>query len=402
MSKSADQRTGSRPLLSMEAALCLLLSCAIAATLEAQTEWKAVRGRTFNTESSDRPPIHLWPTTMTLGPDGNLYIGDRQGTNAIFVYSIEGELVRQIGRHGRGPGEFDELSCLGFRGDTLWAYDANLKRVTLFDLKGKRIAEEPKGASPRNEHRIRSQMGVRGYMADGSLILWAMTSSAPGLWDGEQVIRVVSYRHFSDTAVVMDSTPVLSEPGKREIILGAASIISGPSPLKTRASVSKTGLGWVVATPILGKGYRIEFTRTTDPPLRREVTDKPRKMPPGALEAWVTRWVNHASNTGDTKAKYRTALERGVADIEYLSPVTGLLYGVDGTVWVRRDWLDIDESKPGQTVRWDLLDQTGKVIAYLSLPAIAQLAIATRSRVWVIEENQDGVRELVRYEIAAR
>jgi hypothetical protein len=67
--------------------------------------------------------------------DGNIYVGEGLDVE-IRVYSPEGELLRRIGRRGEGPGEFDGLPRFGVQGDTVWAYDNGLRRITLFDREG--------------------------------------------------------------------------------------------------------------------------------------------------------------------------------------------------------------------------------------------------------------------------
>jgi hypothetical protein len=57
---------------------------------------------------------------------------DRQ----IRVYDEAGTLLRRIGGAGEGPGEFGGSPSFGVVGDTVWAYDGRLERITLFDRRG--------------------------------------------------------------------------------------------------------------------------------------------------------------------------------------------------------------------------------------------------------------------------
>jgi hypothetical protein len=62
---------------------------------------------------------------------GNIYVADRW---AIRVFAPNGRLVRSIGRHGRGPGEFGALASVAVMpGDSLYAYDGELNRATVFE-----------------------------------------------------------------------------------------------------------------------------------------------------------------------------------------------------------------------------------------------------------------------------
>jgi hypothetical protein len=55
------------------------------------------------------------------------------GSNELRFFSPDGEFLRQAGREGGGPGESRALwSVSRYRGDSLVAYDFQLRRVTVF------------------------------------------------------------------------------------------------------------------------------------------------------------------------------------------------------------------------------------------------------------------------------
>lgn len=66
---------------------------------------------------------------------GLLYVTQPQD-HVILVLDAKGTLLRRIGRKGAGPGEFRSIGALGMKGDTLWAHDYILRRVTFFALTG--------------------------------------------------------------------------------------------------------------------------------------------------------------------------------------------------------------------------------------------------------------------------
>lgn len=71
--------------------------------------------------------------TVSVDRNGRVYIMDRREEN-IHVYKPDGELLSKIGREGRGPGEFLDMSTIRMDGDRLMVYDMNLKRIQWFDL----------------------------------------------------------------------------------------------------------------------------------------------------------------------------------------------------------------------------------------------------------------------------
>lgn len=67
-------------------------------------------------------------------PDGRIVVGDR-GAYSVRVFSADGKPLKQLGRKGSGPGEFQYLARLWRCGDEIFAYDIqNGYRVTVFSL----------------------------------------------------------------------------------------------------------------------------------------------------------------------------------------------------------------------------------------------------------------------------
>ncbi|MFO7767906.1 MAG: 6-bladed beta-propeller [bacterium] len=73
------------------------------------------------------------------GGDGRFYVADARNVR-IAVFGPDGIYQHDIGRYGKGPGEFDMRFHLeALRGDTLQVFDASLQRTTLFRTDGSLI-----------------------------------------------------------------------------------------------------------------------------------------------------------------------------------------------------------------------------------------------------------------------
>jgi hypothetical protein len=72
--------------------------------------------------------------------------------------------------------------------------------------------------------------------------------------------------------------------------------------------------------------------------------------------------------------------------------VLDLILGDDETAWLLMRDLTAK-------VRYRALDARGSIIGEVVLPARSMLARATRSTVWVIEYDEDGVPSVVRYRV---
>lgn len=73
-------------------------------------------------------------TSVVPGPDGHIYVADRQTSN-IRVFDPSGTYVRTLGRRGEGPGEFERIETMAFdASDYLLVWDASLRyRLTRLD-----------------------------------------------------------------------------------------------------------------------------------------------------------------------------------------------------------------------------------------------------------------------------
>lgn len=82
-------------------------------------------------ESSDSTE-YLFGGIQVVKKYDNLFVADRSD-NAIRVYSPSGTFIQKIGRRGRGPGDFLDVSDFFFKDKHLYVLDARTPRVTVFD-----------------------------------------------------------------------------------------------------------------------------------------------------------------------------------------------------------------------------------------------------------------------------
>ena len=82
------------------------------------------------------------PTDVAVAVDGSIYIADGYGNNRVVQFSAEGHYVREWGRKGIGPGEFElphsiAMDAMG----RLYVADRGNARVQLFDSTGGYLRE---------------------------------------------------------------------------------------------------------------------------------------------------------------------------------------------------------------------------------------------------------------------
>ena len=105
-----------------------------------------------NSDASALPPLHVVEDRrigsvddpnigfsriggVDVDEDGLIYVNELLDSE-IRVYDENGNLKRAIGGPGKGPGEFQRVMSFGVLGDTVWAIDMSLRRITLFDRSG--------------------------------------------------------------------------------------------------------------------------------------------------------------------------------------------------------------------------------------------------------------------------
>jgi len=94
----------------------------------------------------------------------------------IVIYSASGTLEKRFGAFGAGPGEFRELSRVfaSGAGDTLVAFDAVLRRASVFDTTGKVVRSFAPNPIPDGNPSF-----VAGAFGDGSLLLASGAAFTP-------------------------------------------------------------------------------------------------------------------------------------------------------------------------------------------------------------------------------
>lgn len=70
---------------------------------------------------------------VAVDRSGRVFIADIQ-QQVIHVFNSNGRFLRQLGRSGKGPGEFVTLKWVQIQNDYLYAYDPNQQQVSVFSL----------------------------------------------------------------------------------------------------------------------------------------------------------------------------------------------------------------------------------------------------------------------------
>lgn len=86
-------------------------------------------------ESNENVFINGYIGELAIDDEDHVYItGSKIGSVAIYVFAPDGKFIAKIGRHGRGPGEFESISSLDVFETKLYAFDPRQQKFSVFSL----------------------------------------------------------------------------------------------------------------------------------------------------------------------------------------------------------------------------------------------------------------------------
>lgn len=308
-------------------------------------------------------------------------------TDQIKVFGPDGRYLRQIGRKGPGPGEFTILSRISWLDGDIVATDFQAKRLTRFTEEGV-VVDSRQMQFPTSDTFLSVQLlaplrdeAVLGLAARPAM---ANPELQPLVWLGASgELKVIDELDISTQTV-----PLLGPNQERGRLFRSINSSS-------LQSVDPLGSGVVIVhqpTPL--------NTRSTDFRVRkldanglaifaRSYSFSPRRLPTEVADSIVDLRQGFRRQMGWDDRELRAAL--GLTAFQ--PPVTDLLLGVDGTIWIRR------EGFGEELVEYWVLDPRGDPIGRLSLPRRAKLLYADRDFVWGLEFDRLDVPYAVRYRV---
>lgn len=313
-------------------------------------------------------------------PDGEVVVAT-WGEGQVLVFTSKGTLARVIGAPGSGPGEFQAPRGLGPTHRGLYVWDPALSRLTFFQrtgpttgtrmvpLAGKAV---PVGDSailviPQQRHRValtRERLVVRRFRE---------STGIDTILDRPWHYTTLRYR-LGETAVL---GPQPFDDGE---IIGVAPD-GGTLVIVTRSVPSRSDGAFFRVEAFASDGREI-YNRTFSYQPRR-VTAQHRTNAVKLLESVPTR---------DSIAR-RRAIDANLVVPRFLPPVTSVLVGVDGSVWLRR------EEPAGDRAQWMILDERGDKITDVTAPTTLKGLSADRSHIFGVVYDRDWVPTLMVYEL---
>jgi len=305
-----------------------------------------------------------------------------QGSHEVLLFREGGELLARFGREGDGPGEFRQITSLvPMAGDSIGAYDASLKVLSVFDSQG------TLGRSVSLEEAVEGRFhSLLLPLPGGDMVFF--TVSGPGVGFREGVFRV-STESLRIGPGGERRASYGTFPGS-EVFGGFEG--AGLALFGTTTYAATVGHRLVVGT---GETREISYFDTA-----------------GALER-IARWPDHdrtitpqheealfeaaaATEPQIPRATLRDMFSRAPR-ASRLPPYQGLVGSDDGHVWVG-SYPGPAHSLRGQRPphrEWLVFDSLGVLAARAETPEGFQPHLVAGSQVWGVFTHEDGA-EVVR------
>lgn len=335
---------------------------------------------------------------MIVARNGDILLTQTQDNN-IRVFGHDGSMTT-IGRAGGGPGEFRRIIRAGLIGDTVWALDPVLGRISYFgpDYRFLRAVKDPGTGMDIGPENPVHMLSIQAVLPDGMLraIAHPYSGGSPPAWladlgpDEGAIVRVnMAGEHLGRLAV------------------------DKPDPCMVRWTTDNGGSGGHVL-PFCGRPIATDWDATTnlglleversdgdsasyrvvvidyrgDTTLARSFPYTPIPVSQFKLDSASAVQAERDATNNPAFVSSRPPLTPGTT----LPPIRAMVLGRDGTVW-----LEEEEELP--THQWRVLSAAGEPIGQVTLPAHVRLRAAERGMLWATITDEDDLVGIARYRI---
>ncbi len=324
--------------------------------------------------------------------DGRVILSARRGGTPIHVFGEDGALLRSIPLSDIVSEGIDEISGIGFLGDTLWIVDGGRSQIIYvgpdFEPYGILPFSPPvlsAGHLPSAPHRILADStglyrpGVIGEMA------------ADGIVDRLPLLRVDFRRGVSDTILVRPfAHSWLAIRGPR------AAITFMGQPFGDDPIIESSPNGQVIIVTERPGGDSTFTVRRLDPAgdtvMVVTCLYTPQPIPAARLAEEIEVNVATVVEFGTLPpAEARAAVKEQLYVPAALTPITQVIAGNDASVWLRRELVNSD------SVDWNVLGSDGNLIGTVSHMRDSRILAADREGVWAIMRAEGERASIVRF-----
>src|SRR5690606_34144504 len=108
---------------------------------------------------------------------------------------------------------------------------------------------------------------------------------------------------------------------------------------------------------------------------------------PVPAEGWLDRYTEEMerdmARSGSVDRTQLAAIRESIGLRDFYPPVSGVVAGTDGTVWVRREALIGADS-----IRWQVFDPNGTLLGAFSAPADLRILLPSLEEIWAVAPGE--------------
>ena len=323
--------------------------------------------------------------------DGRVLITD-EADQRVVVGDWKSGSVKQIGREGQGPGEYERPRHLfALAGDSTLLIDALAGRWLV--LAGDSIVRTVPASAPPIQAGARIPLGAdaRGFVAATRPIgmpTGTAPRSLPPRRDSTYLIRVNRRVGTGDTVATIASRPgrinvtgPIERPTRVEIVMNPLSVGDQAVVFQDGwiavARVDPYGVDWIAPDGRVVGGSPLPFER-------HPVTEEEKRA-----------ILRRQADERGTEPREPAAVPDWPATLPPFL-VGAVLPGADGRAWIRRI------RRAGESrVQYDIVGRNGALAARLALGEREHVAGVSRTAVFTVETDADGIQRLRRHALPA-
>lgn len=330
-----------------------------------------------------------------------LYVADL-GSRTVVGIDSAGHVALEIGGDGEGPGDFRAPSYIGAIGDTIWVSDFLLRRTTYFEPSGSLLK-----ATAWSEFR-RGTSGVRyGLLplADGSRLGLPQPamSPSPQRESGDVSLPILRWgfqgldtlaMQTADGAVMVVRLEGGQVASARQPFPQFHPLVgfdpSGKSVVLVNVSDKGAHESTIEVTRLEPNGDTSGVTRVPYEPMRLTTATVD-----SAVASIVDAWTEGGPGAGrlPSRSSLAESVREAIVPPDYYPPVTDVLVGSDGTVWLRR------EGMSAPMVEWTVVGRDGERLWSVEMPRENRPISVAADHVWTVQRDELGLPYLVLEEI---
>ena len=332
-------------------------------------------------------------------PDGGVWIAQPEAA-AVLVVASDGDLVRSIGRHGRGPGEFTALGPLGpWRSayDTIWVGDFVEARINLFTIDGDFVRSFTTPSFDYTDDGFLVQLPA-AFFADGSavsLLSYRRASASAGYpvlryqatsatplnevtrVDRTDLVQVRWDSHSARGRHPIPDAPLIQYGSDRVLVL------ERPQPTSDSLAAIAVHVMDTEGTTTWSRRYPYRPTRL------------PEREADSLIQARIPGFQSFVSiTTPDVSPQEAAEIYRGqVRAPAYRPAVRAAHLAPDGRIWI--EWA----GAPGAPVHWWVLRSDGEPEVSFTVPMPLDVRGVLGDCLWVVRTDSLDVPYIHRYRL---